>query len=239
MTPSTLVIGGNCSIGGALIGKLADMGYAVVATTSKQGDVEALSRKWGVTFEYLDVQNSKSVDECFGRKSYDNVVYLASKHYLNSIRNFKIEKSIDCLSTNALGLMSVGKAYLRSISTLPRQQRSIVYVASLAAHQVEPGLLDYSISKALGIKIVKHLALELSSFGVKVNSVSPGWVESDRSEQMTQIVGVGRTDEIIKSYPLGIGSVSDVSDTIEFLISSRSKWMTGQDLIIDGGRCLK
>lgn len=236
-----LIVGGYCSVGKKLIKDFSDLGYAITATTSKVMKCQEYKDELGVDFVPLDVTDVTSIDSCFKSNAvYDSVVYLASVHYFNSLRNFSAEKAIRTTQTNSLGLISVAKSFLKSISQAnDEKDRSIVYMSSIAAHRPELGLLDYSISKSFGIAIVKNLALEVSKARVRVNSVSPGWIESERSQEVIKRVGESHAQEITSAYPLGVGELADVSELVQFLVSEKSKWITGQDFLIDGGRCLK
>jgi NAD(P)-dependent dehydrogenase (short-subunit alcohol dehydrogenase family) len=114
---------------------------------------------------------------------------------------------------------------------------SIVSIASIAAHYGTMGRSLYCGNKAALIATSKVFAKELANKRIRVNTVSPGIV---RTEMVNKSEEEHLTEEAIvldeKKYPLGYGEPNDVAYCITFLLSDASKWMTGQDIILDGGR---
>ncbi|CAL9490850.1 SDR family NAD(P)-dependent oxidoreductase [Streptomyces sp. enrichment culture] len=109
---------------------------------------------------------------------------------------------------------------------------SVTHVASIEAHRPAVGHAHYSASKAAVVAHARAAALEYGAWGVRVNSVSPGLVEREGlAEEWAQ--GVRRW---LDAVPLGrLGRASDVGDACVFLASSLASWVTGQDLVVDGG----
>jgi len=140
---------------------------------------------------------------------------------------------------NSLGFVTVAKAFQALAMRSPdKRARSLVYVSSIAAHKPEIGILDYSASKALGSGLVRLLSIEMARQNIRVNAVSPGWVASARADMVSKTLGDEKVAEIRKRYPLGLGKPEQVAETVVFLVSEQSSWLTGQDLLLDGGRCL-
>jgi len=108
---------------------------------------------------------------------------------------------------------------------------SIVNIASLAAHG--PGRwmgADYAAAKAGLVSLTRSLALEAARFGIRCNSVSPGFVDTDMTSELSE--------EARKrlAIPLGrLASAKEIADVVAFLISGESSYMTGQVLHVDGG----
>lgn len=114
--------------------------------------------------------------------------------------------------------------------------QSIVLISSVMGVVGNKALTSYSASKGAVISMIKSMALELSNKNVRINAVSPGHIyDSEMS-----IIKVGKlsneANERIKSnHPLGLGSCNDIAFSVRFLLSEESKWITGQNIIIDGG----
>ncbi len=111
---------------------------------------------------------------------------------------------------------------------------SIVLISSVAGIKGEVGFTAYSASKGAIISAVKCMALELASSKIRVNSISPGVVKTALTDTMENFYPDG-IESIIKKHPLGIGNVEDISNLVLFLLSNESSWITGANIIIDGG----
>ena len=119
-----------------------------------------------------------------------------------------------------------------------KKNSSIVFVSSIAAFRyAEIGNAVYSSSKAALLSFARVLALELSNRKIRVNMVSPGMVHTPLQKQFDVTDDQFLKDEL--NYPLGYGSPEDVANLIAFLLSDASKWITGSDIVIDGGLTLK
>ena len=110
--------------------------------------------------------------------------------------------------------------------------KNIVFISSLASIRGEKGNAVYAASKgalnALAITLAKELAPK-----VRVNSVSPGTVETP----MTKCFVESEAGEAhLQTYPLGVGHCDDITNLVNFLLSDEARWITGQNIVIDGGR---
>ena len=109
---------------------------------------------------------------------------------------------------------------------------AIVNIASIEARNVAPAHSHYVAAKAGVIMYTRAAARELGPFGIRVNAVSPGLIWRPGLEEAWPD-GVNR---YLKAAPLGrLGRVDDVADACLFLVSAASRWMTGAELVVDGG----
>lgn len=116
------------------------------------------------------------------------------------------------------------------------ENQSFVLISSIMGVVGNKALVSYSASKGAIISMVKSMALELASKGVRVNAVSPGHIsDSEMSKKKEENLSKEAIDLIVKNHPLGLGQCSDVAETTYFLLSENSRWITGQNIIIDGG----
>jgi NAD(P)-dependent dehydrogenase (short-subunit alcohol dehydrogenase family) len=109
---------------------------------------------------------------------------------------------------------------------------SSVLISSVSASTGEKGMLAYSAAKAGVRTAVKVLAKEVAPKGHRVVSVSPGWVKTGMTGQISQVVD---TENVEDRHLLGCGKPEDVSGVVLFLLSDRTSWMTGTDIVVDGG----
>lgn len=123
----------------------------------------------------------------------------------------------------------------RSLVPLMRRGSRIVNLASTFAHVGSPGRVAYSTTKAAMLGFTRSLALDLAEAGIRVNSVSPGGIATDR---LIELFGSAEAAEayLAPLHPIGrTGTPADIADAIWFLCSRRSTFVTGADFLIDGG----
>ncbi len=112
---------------------------------------------------------------------------------------------------------------------------SIVLLSSVAGLAGEPGISAYSASKAALLGLTRALAIELAPERIRVNAITPGFVETEMGAKLRESLTDEQFNGIRAKHPLGIGHPSDVADGIAFLLADTGRWITGTTLIIDGG----
>jgi NAD(P)-dependent dehydrogenase (short-subunit alcohol dehydrogenase family) len=84
------------------------------------------------------------------------------------------------------------------------------------------------------------MALELAPKNIRVNAISPGFIkDTEMTSQLFKVLGEESKITIINAHPLGTGTTSDVANACIYLLSDASKWITGTNLIVDGGYSAK
>ncbi len=116
------------------------------------------------------------------------------------------------------------------------QGSSIVFLSSAAALAKEAGLAAYGGAKAAIQAATISLSRELAPQGIRVNAVAPAMVRTPMSEKYFAMLSPEARDAALAAYPLGIGTPEDVAHTIAFLLGDGGKWITGQTVVMDGGR---
>ena len=119
-----------------------------------------------------------------------------------------------------------------------QKQSSIVFISSVSSKHPYFGGSLYVSSKAALDAFALSLALELSPHLTRVNSLSPGLVRTNILEQTLAASEPDKAQSYEKNYPLGFGETEDVSGITAFLLSDRAKWITGQNIVLDGGLTL-
>ena len=114
---------------------------------------------------------------------------------------------------------------------------SVVFLSSISSSKPDAGMSMYSMTKAAIDNFVKVAAAECANRQIRVNSIRPGLIATPMIERERAY-----NEDFLKAeqnkYKLGIGDVNYVADLVQFLISDRAKWITGQNIMIDGGRSL-
>ena len=126
-------------------------------------------------------------------------------------------------------------AKIISLKKYKAEKASFVFIASVAGMVGESGKTIYSASKGAVISGARSMSMELARSDIRVNSISPAMVKTPILEKMFDGIGEEATQNIIKKHPLGIGEPEDVANACVFLLSDAAKWITGTNLVIDGG----
>jgi NAD(P)-dependent dehydrogenase (short-subunit alcohol dehydrogenase family) len=114
-----------------------------------------------------------------------------------------------------------------------QQLKDILLISSIASSFGAPGFSMYSASKGALDSLMRSLSVELAPL-VRVNSILPGGLKTPMTETMLGNAEV--MEKLERGYPLGIGTIEDIVNAAEFLVSRQSRWVTGQSIIVDGGR---
>jgi NAD(P)-dependent dehydrogenase (short-subunit alcohol dehydrogenase family) len=138
------------------------------------------------------------------------------------------------LGTNLDGYFYGCQAAARRM--VPRRKGRIVNIASVTFHQPSPGMAAYVASKGGVIGLTRAIGLELAPLGLCVNSVSPGTVDTAMNRDLfTPVV----RDVFAKRIATGgIGAGADIASAVLYFASDEARFVTGQDLLVDGGMAL-
>lgn len=140
----------------------------------------------------------------------------------------------DVQAVNLKSIFLVSKQLAPLMIQTVHQQRSIVNIASLSGYKAGSNIPHYSAAKAAVIHFTRALAHELAPHGIRVNSVSPGFVETELTKE-----GL-KNEKFVKSIERNtalrrVGSADEIANVIAFAASSEASYMTGSDLLVDGG----
>ena len=142
-------------------------------------------------------------------------------------------------TTVAVNLDSAFALVKHAVAQMKRQQRGghIVLVSSTAGQRGEAGHCDYAATKGALISMVKGLSTELAPFGIRVNCVAPGWVDTDMSSDALQDQQLRA--KIFATIPLGrVGTPEEIAGPILFLCSPYGGFITGEVFNVNGGAVL-
>ncbi len=111
----------------------------------------------------------------------------------------------------------------------------IVLVSSITSIIGRGGVAAYAASKGAMVSAVRSMALELARKGICINCISPGTILTPMMQAFLSTLPGEDYKKRIDGFPLGLGEVTDVSQLCLFLLSDASRWITGQNIVIDGG----
>jgi NAD(P)-dependent dehydrogenase (short-subunit alcohol dehydrogenase family) len=112
---------------------------------------------------------------------------------------------------------------------------SLVFISSIYSQVGMPGQISYCAAKGAVNSAVRAMAIELARRSIRVNSVSPGLVMTEMAEGALSLLSNDHVQQLHAAHPLGIGTPEDVARAATFLLAPGTKWITGTDLVIDGG----
>lgn len=143
----------------------------------------------------------------------------------------------DCFTKTMDVNVTAGFQLLRLLLNRKRRNKqfSSVFISSVMSVVGQPGSIVYSISKGAINSGVRSAAIELVGKGVRVNSVSPGMVKSEMSDRIFASLPGRSQEEIVARHPSGLGECKDIANLCVFLLSDAARWITGANIIIDGG----
>jgi NAD(P)-dependent dehydrogenase (short-subunit alcohol dehydrogenase family) len=148
------------------------------------------------------------------------------------------EKMNDFLNANVISGMNLTRIVTRQ-SHISNDGASILFLSSVMGVVGENGKSLYGMTKGAIVAGVKSLAIELAPRKIRVNCISPGVVETPMSKSAVYSRNEESLNKIKALHPLGFGHPEDVANACIYLLSDASKWITGTNLIIDGGYCAR
>ncbi|MEN8194586.1 MAG: SDR family oxidoreductase [Bacteroidota bacterium] len=187
-------------------------------------------------FEKLDEIITKIKDSS---DKINGVVHCAGISSTLVLRSIKYEKLQDHFNINVNAGILLTKLLLSKKYALFDEGGSIVFISSVMGLVGEAGKTAYSMTKGALIAGSKSLAIELAPKKIRVNTISPGVVITPMSSSSFYSKDEERLEKIKSLHPLGLGDVEDIANSCVYLLSDASKWVTGTNLIVDGGYTAK
>ena len=159
-------------------------------------------------------------------------VHCAAVLQILPLRSLPLDQVRNAFDVNLFSAMEIVRALTRR-KVNERSLRSVVFVSSIASQFGARGMSAYCASKGALDALMKALAVELAP-EVRVNSVLPGGIRTEMTARIFEQPEMVAKFE--RDYPLGIGRPDDVTSMVEFLLSDAARWITGQQMVVDGGR---
>ena len=234
-----LVTGGSRGLGAELVSGFLARRYAVATLSrTKTAFIEQMlrgPRKKEFCWSAMDARDGEALRGCvtkvaerFGRIDVlVNNLGMAVEGVLPTMRTQDIGEAVEVNLTAALVLsQACSRAMLR------QGRGCIVNISSVNAVRGHAGVAVYSATKAGLDGLTRSLARELGPRNIRVNSVAPGYFESDMVKWLTE----EQKHRIVRRTPLGrLTSAEDVANAVYFLVSEQAAFITGQILVVDGG----
>ena len=235
-----LVTGASRGIGAAIADNLGAAGYIVVGTATSQSGADKISQRLtdaksvgaGMVLDVTQTESIeqllKSVIEMFGVPTI--LVNNAGITKDNILMRMKEDEWLDVVNTNLTAVFRLCKACVRPM-TKARWGR-IVNISSVVGSMGNSGQSNYSASKAGVEGFGRALAKEIGSRSITVNTVAPGFIDTD----MTRDLPEANKDALLSQIPLArLGNPSEIASVVSFLVSDAAGYITGETIHVNGG----
>lgn len=167
----------------------------------------------------------------------NSLVLSAALRETNKFMSESYDASLSLFETNYFSQMELCKGF-QAKSCFHVNNPSITWISSITSLMGSKGIVSYSASKGAINSAVRALAIENTNKKIRVNAVLPGIVKTPMIEKEVAVFTTEAMELLEQEYPLGLGYPEDIAELVCFLISEKARWITGQTIIIDGGRSL-
>jgi len=235
-----LVTGASRGIGAAIADRLAGLGALVVGTATTDAGAAAISERLKDLDEQcrgvrLDVNDTGAAEQLVQQLTAELGAPTILVNNAGITRDQLLMRMKDddwdtVISTNLRSVYTLSKACLRGM--MKARSGRIISISSVVAGMGNAGQVNYAAAKAGMEGFSRSLAREVGSRGITVNTVAPGFIDTD----MTRNLDEGQRDKLIADIPMQrLGQPEDIAAAVAFLASPLGSYITGQVLHVDGG----
>lgn len=238
---TAIITGASKGIGAAIASRLNELGYSLFLNyRSNTASMEELinsfvNKETENVIVQCDISSyedaKKLVDTAYERfGSIDVLINNAGITKDNLLPLMSEEEFDTVIETNLKGTFNCCKHISKKM--IKQKYGRIINISSVVGLAGNAGQINYSASKAGVIGMTKSMARELGKKNILVNAIAPGFIQTEMTDKIPDDVKV----EMMKNIPLQrLGQPSDIADSVEFLISDKASYITGQVLSVNGG----
>lgn len=238
--PSTLVVGATSDLATHYLNEKHDLKDFVLIARDKNKFKLKFSEKKIKDFGIVDLSKIDEVENYFNsfKNNFSKVIFFNGIDIVKPIQYYKINEVFDSFNVNIISIFVIISNLIKNKCLL--KDSSVVIVSSIAGNVVgTKGHTLYSTTKSSISGLVKSLAIELSKKRIKVNSVLPGLIKTENLFNKNKKLQKNEEFKLYEStYPLGFGKPEDLINILDFLMSDKNNWISGQNIIIDGGHTI-
>jgi len=236
LNKSIIVTGGTRGIGAEIVAMFAAEGANVVCTGRRQAELTELQKKapFNVSYVQLDLHDEESictfVEYMNELSSLDVLVNNAGINKIDMIENISFPDFRSVMEVNVNGPF-----YLSKIASKLMMDKGghILNIASIWSTVTKAGRVSYSTSKTALVGLTRSLAVDLASYGILVNAVSPGFTATDLTSQSLTAEDIADLESKIPCKRMA--EPKEIAELVLFLCSNKNTYITGQNFVIDGG----
>ncbi len=235
-----LVTGASRGIGAAIADTIGNSGAVVIGTATSESGAAAITERFkaadingvGMVLNVADSDSVASVVKQIGAEFGAPTILVNNAGITrdNLMLRMKDEEWADIIETNLTSIFRVSKACLRGM--MKAQKGRIINIGSVVGSTGNPGQANYAAAKAGMIGFTKSLAREIGSRNITVNTVSPGFIDTDMTKELPE----EQRNALQKEIALGrLGTPDEIAKAVLFLASNDSSYITGETLHVNGG----
>lgn len=232
-----IVTGASRGIGRAIAEKLSEDGFFVIGTATTESGAESISAYLGEQGKgfALNVTEAAGIEAFIKTVATDYgtpavLVNNAGITRDNLLMRMKDDEWDDIISTNLTSVFRLSKAVLRQM--MKARYGRIINISSVVGSTGNAGQANYAAAKAGMVGFAKSMAKEVGSRGITVNTVAPGFIDTDMTKELPEEV----KNTLLASIPVGrLGLPAEIAHAVSFLASEPAAYITGETLHVNGG----
>ena len=234
-----LITGANRGIGYAILSKFIAKGYIVIGTSRSDDGVKIIndlikdtSKGCGIKMNITSQEDIQAANKLIKDK-YGVVTIMINNAGItkdNLLMRMSDQEWTDVIDTNLNSLYKMTKEFIRDM--MKQKSGRIINVSSVVGISGNAGQTNYSASKSAIYGFTKSLAKEVASRNITVNCISPGFIETDMTDKLSD----EQKTSIRSAIPLSrMGNTKEIADIIFFIASESASYITGENINVNGG----
>jgi NAD(P)-dependent dehydrogenase (short-subunit alcohol dehydrogenase family) len=237
-----IVTGASCGIGRAIAEQLSQVGANLVLIGRDRGrltEARALLQTGEHHILLMDLRDQSNIVPIITKfaNQYGRIYGMCHAARVDETRplsSSNVTTLYSILEMNLVAGIELSRGICRH-DVMEESGGSILFLSSIAARVGIAGRVGYAASHGGISAAARSLAIELARRRIRVNTLSPGLVQKGMAPKVLSKLTATQIRNIENSHPLGIGQIQDVARVAAFLLAPQSSWITGQDLVVDGG----
>jgi len=236
----TLIIGATSDLAVSYINSIKDTSHCVLLVRNELKVKSKFPKKSFHKIIITDLASTKNLDSVANLYDYNyrKIIFFNGVDIIKPIQFYTFSEIQNSFNINVISIFTIISKLIKSKSIA--NNSSLLVISSISGNIIgSKGHSLYATTKASITGLVKSLAIELSKKRIRVNSILPGLIKTENLYLKNKnLQSPEDFEKYEKNYPLGLGNTKNINDLIDFLLEDKSSWITGQNIVIDGGHTI-